>query len=238
MEYISQIVSQIKVAGSVEKQLEIIDAIPVDIINKKDANGNTILAHISKTGSSAIVEALINKGADVNIKCSRTGWTPLISAVADDFNTEHGIYYNCEVLLEHNANPNIQDYRGRTALMYAAERNFSNIVDLLVDSGYGTRLNIKDKEGFTAYDLTTDGFIKKTIKKSEKRIHDIYAKLIGSLPGLGPDVSREVATHLSFGSKKRSIRKNKKSKTNRKSSRKYRKVSRKLRKSKKPLSKK
>lgn len=59
---------------------------------------------------------------------------------------------------------NGRDKLGKTPLMYAAEFGYSDAVKFLVKNG--AKVNVKDKNGKTAVDYTTDKKIKKLIKKA------------------------------------------------------------------------
>jgi ankyrin repeat protein len=56
-----------------------------------------------------------------------------------------------KLLLEHGADPNIQDRYGWTSLHEAAIRGFVNVVKLLLE--YGADPTVKDKDGRTPLDL-------------------------------------------------------------------------------------
>jgi len=213
--------------------VEEVEEIPSYIINKKGMFDLTLLTVSSQTQSLEIVHALLKKGADVNGQ-NVSGWTPLMAAIKAETKTEEEIYDMVEFLLENNANPNIQDHTGKTALMHAAEKNYSSIVQLLLK--VGAKTNIKNNEGRTAYDSTTDNDIKKMIKKHEDRMRDITKRMIINLPG-GPDITNKIGEFFRFGSKlvrkpRKSVRKPRKSvRKPRKSVRKPRKSVRKPRKS-------
>ena len=55
-----------------------------------------------------------------------------------------------ELLLEHDADPNIQDNEGLTALMYACKHSSVEAVELLLK--YGADPNIKDNKGYNICD--------------------------------------------------------------------------------------
>ena len=57
------------------------------------------------------------------------------------------------MLLAKGADLDLQDNRGRTALMIAAELNHAAAVDLLL--AHGADKTLKDKQGKTAGDLTS-----------------------------------------------------------------------------------
>ncbi|BFZ07106.1 hypothetical protein BsWGS_10145 [Bradybaena similaris] len=59
-----------------------------------------------------------------------------------------------QLLLQAGANPNIQDKNGKTALMYAAERNVTKFCEMLMN--YSADVGIQDSRGKTAYMYVTD----------------------------------------------------------------------------------
>jgi ankyrin repeat protein len=81
-------------------------------------SGNTPLHHAANCGHVEIVRALIDAGADVNVRCHR-GWTPLIRAC------NAGHYEVAKVLLETSADVNAVNNEGYTAydrIMMSDER--------------------------------------------------------------------------------------------------------------------
>jgi ankyrin repeat protein len=66
----------------------------------------------------------LNNGADVNLS-NNNGTTPLI------FSCMYNKIESVKVLIEHKADTSAKDSEGKTALDYARENSFSEIVDLL-----------------------------------------------------------------------------------------------------------
>lgn len=93
-------------------------------------------------GNNEVVKFLIDKGCDVN-QSSNMG-TPLMAAVVKA-NMEA-----TKLLLQKNANPNIADKNGTTALMYATSVKNYELVDLLVKAN--ANIDLKDNRGNSAFD--------------------------------------------------------------------------------------
>lgn len=80
------------------------------------------------------VEALLQRGHDPNM-ASDSRWfirekeIPLISA------SQRGHGKVVKVLLDGQANPNLSDHQGRTALWWAASKGYADIVKLLIEKG-------------------------------------------------------------------------------------------------------
>jgi uncharacterized protein len=77
--------------------------------------GLTALLYAARDGCYDCVEALIAKGADVNVPTPE-GVTPLMIALDNDNNDI------ARLLLDHGANPGVWDWYGRTALYIAVDR--------------------------------------------------------------------------------------------------------------------
>ncbi len=112
------------------------DAAAVEILLKAGANPNTTnrygvtpLSLACETGNAQIIERLLKAGADVN--AGRPGGeTPLMTA-ANQGNPEI-----LRLLLARGANPNaMEESRGQTALMWAATRNNTAAVKVLIEAG-------------------------------------------------------------------------------------------------------
>lgn len=100
--------------------------------------GLPILYIVALNGNIDSVKALLENGADVNIKAS-DGRTPLHAAAAKG-NTE------ClKLLLEKKANVTIQSKNGETALHLAAQKGNVECAKLLIDSGIDLSSDKKDQ---------------------------------------------------------------------------------------------
>jgi ankyrin repeat protein len=116
--------------------------------NEKDSRGMTVLMIAAERGSLDVVQALLNKGADVHEKELRQGRTALILAVAN------GHAPVVRALLDKGADVKDKDNNGWTPLMIVAERGDTAITQALL--ARGPDVNEKEaKQGRTALHLAT-----------------------------------------------------------------------------------
>ena len=98
--------------------------IPAISVTKRDSDSRTLL-HNSQSASQTC--SLLNQGAEINA-VDDEGWTPLmIAASANRIDI-------VEILIENNANLDLQNSYGNTALHYAASKNLIDIVKVLLSS--------------------------------------------------------------------------------------------------------
>lgn len=88
------------------------------------------------------IENLIKNGVDVNARDRSTFQTPIMVAV------QYGRPSALRLLLKAGANTNLQDDKGRTALMGAAQSSDVLMVKLLLE--HGAKIDIEDNNGHTA----------------------------------------------------------------------------------------
>ncbi len=93
-------------------------------LNHEDNNGLKAI-HFTAASNLGYLKYLVSKGADVNAMSSNTRGTPL--TIATEYNREATVQY----LLENGAKVNHQDEYGRTALNFALDGDFSDVVMLL-----------------------------------------------------------------------------------------------------------
>lgn len=110
-------------------------------INYTDFYGVTSLMFAAQMGHDLIVQYLVDKSADVNIKSTDFKFTALISAVKNDH------LKSAEILIRNGANIDDADVFGRTALHYAAMYGFTQTADMLMY--YDADVNVCDVIGFT-----------------------------------------------------------------------------------------
>ena len=103
--------------------------------------GLTALLYASRDGCYDCVEALIAKGADVNVPTPE-GVTPLLIALDNDNNDI------AKLLLDHGANPRLWDWYGRTALYIAVDRKDGGSsgggIKVAIDASHSSRFTSKD----------------------------------------------------------------------------------------------
>ena len=102
----------------------------------------TALMRASFDGYTAIVDALLSSGVDVNAR-NRYGRTALYASLHRKGHEEI-----VKLLLLHGADVNAITNDGETALMFASEKGHGEIVDLLLSSG--ANANPKTNDGRTA----------------------------------------------------------------------------------------
>jgi ankyrin repeat protein len=92
---------------------------PVDI---KNTYGKTPL-HLERTNIGAKI--LLENSKNINIQDSEMNWTPLHYMVNDIETIESHVVYN---FLQYGANPNIQDWKGKTPLHYAITKYINKLL--------------------------------------------------------------------------------------------------------------
>jgi len=155
--------------------------------NIREKYGDTPLHYAAMFGNSKVVEVLLEHGADPNIR-DKQGATPLHYAAAFDYPKIVEVLHKkglsdyditplqaaefnypevVKLLLEHGADPNIQDYKnGWTPLHFAAKVCHVDVARALLD--YGADPTIRDNEGRTPLDVGSDcgEFIKELGRRS------------------------------------------------------------------------
>ena len=91
-----------------------------DLINSTDANGWTPLIIAAYNGKSAICQALIDSGAEVN-KPNQNGTTPLM--YAKEYGVRTGDFSVCKLLLDCGADLSTSDRFGKTLMDYIQKGN-------------------------------------------------------------------------------------------------------------------
>ncbi len=113
-----------------------------------DGRGMKPIHWAALRGHKEIVDALLEKGADVNGRNSAE-WTPLMHASLE------GHLDIAKLLIEHGAEVNAKTYVSGTALMFASGKGHESIVRLLLSAGADPRIQIEgtdDEDGMTAID--------------------------------------------------------------------------------------
>jgi ankyrin repeat protein len=109
--------------------------------NSTDTDGHTPLHHAITQGSSSLVEALLNKGANIDAlyhDITPLSWAVIVPAAGESI---------VKLLLTQGANIHIKDSHDKTPLHHAAQKGLRTIVKLLIDKG--ADVHAKDRIGFT-----------------------------------------------------------------------------------------
>jgi ankyrin repeat protein len=113
-----------------------------DIINSVNNEGYSPLTLASYRGNVAVAKFLIKNVKEIDGNSSMG--TPLMAA------TVKGNKEIVQVLLENNANPNLTDANGTTALIYATIFKQYEIVEMLIKAS--ATIDLKDIRGNSAVD--------------------------------------------------------------------------------------
>ncbi len=122
-------------------------------VNAIDSNGCTALMYAANYGHIPVIQALLDAGADSNIKSDNDeglgeGMTALMFAAGSFFAANRVDVV--KLLVQYGADVNLKSKEGKTALMYAAgtcsgyTESVNNLINL------GADLNIKDNDDNTA----------------------------------------------------------------------------------------
>lgn len=110
--------------------------------------GLTPLCIAAQNGKTQAAQALIELGADLNKAVGAAGYTPLMLAIAGDWDE------TATLLVQRGAAVNAKNAGGLTALMIAAARNRVDVARLLL--GAGADPDAQAQEGFTAQSIARD----------------------------------------------------------------------------------
>src|SRR5262249_28560400 len=103
--------------------------------------GATPISEAVATGNAAMVQALINAGANANTPTTADGETILMTAA------RVGNIDVVKMLLDRGAEVNAREnYKGQTALMWAAAERHTDIVKLLMQHGADWKIRSVDRE--------------------------------------------------------------------------------------------
>jgi ankyrin repeat protein len=128
-------------------------------LNLHGENGDTALMKATKAGLFAVVEELIDVGADVN-------------AINNDGN--NALWFACfgnhydliNLLLAAHIDINNQNDNGATVLMYAASSGKAGVLQLLLQ--HQPELNLKNLDDFQAIDFASNIEVFKILKNATK----------------------------------------------------------------------
>jgi ankyrin repeat protein len=125
-------------------------------IDHQNKYGASALVLSSGGGNLRMVKALLERGANPNIKFNKRNYTLLMDASFE------GHIELVKLLLEAGAELNIQDKDGRTALILAAREGHDLVVSELVK--FGARIELKDKNQMSAKDYAFKNNFKEVLK--------------------------------------------------------------------------
>ncbi len=150
-------------AGQLARVNKILDQ-DASLLDHHSPDGFTPLGLAAFFGRMAILEALVARGADVNIASNNSMRVfPLHSAVA-----HHNFTVSLQmaaVLLKHGADVNASQTGGWTPLHEAASRGDIDMVKLLLQ--YGAQKRVHNEDGITPLDMAQKGEHKSVIAMLE-----------------------------------------------------------------------
>ena len=151
-------------AGDLERVMELVDQ-KVDKNQVGGEYGMTILSVATKHNHIAVVQYLVEQGADMEKGSTRgAGFTPLHYA------SEQGNYEVARYLLEQGANRDKVVINGMTPLHLAALTGQVEIAKLLMV--YGADLNARNSSGNLPINVATNEEIKQAIRDEPRRRMD------------------------------------------------------------------
>jgi len=114
-------------------------AILILFLSAEISNGYTgldvKLFNAAQNGNIDKISALLDQGADINIRLGVDQWTPLMTAARE------GQYEAVDLLLEEGADPNIRDARfKKNAYHWALQYSHRDVAKLLLDNGASREL--------------------------------------------------------------------------------------------------
>ena len=145
-----------------------------DVINNLDEEGFSLLHWNAKEGNAEIVQKLIHKGADLEIKDRKNGSTPLLWAC------QNGHLNVVKILLQNGANKFATSKRGNTVLHFAVESGEVELVEMLVKKG----LDIDAKKR-----VNPNVFVKGTLSPLNTAIFEDKMEILTLLIEKGADVN-------------------------------------------------
>lgn len=138
------------VTAGLESRVRSLVQAHLDLVNKITSDGFTPLGLAVAFGRTKVARALLDKGADINLRSTALGKVaPIHSAV-------FGRNLDCvRLVLEHHADVNMTQEGGFTALHEAAQNGDAAIAALLLK--YGAKRDLKTDDGETALDIALKG---------------------------------------------------------------------------------
>jgi ankyrin repeat protein len=134
---------------------EAIESASIEELDQPNDEGHTPLIWASEQGRSEVVKILLHAGAPILSTDRDDGWTALAAASFSPFGQQVEVV---QQLLKADPSPshvNLGDKGGRTALMKAVNRNFTDIVSILLRAG--ADVNQRDQSKHSALLVAADG---------------------------------------------------------------------------------
>lgn len=204
-------------AKALEEAKRIFAENPKEAINldAQDENKDTALTMATAKQNLALVQLLVERGAGIDIPCSKSAITALeIATILNDLKI-------VQFLITHQANVNKHDKTGRTILMMAVDYSDLDIISCLIQAG--ARVNDHDDRLQTALLIATasrsqaDDYILNSRDNNMALSHrdldivdclvkagaDIYARNIRGTTALSSTHSYDVAEYLATAMSKR-----------------------------------
>jgi len=110
-------------------------------VNNETVRGHTPLTYAARNGHIFVIEELLNYKAEINLHTSKDGKTALIHAACN------GKWESVRLLLECGADVHHRDHSGRTAVDWARELNFINVLRRLSEYQSGFLVKAKTEQG-------------------------------------------------------------------------------------------
>jgi ankyrin repeat protein len=127
----------------------------------QDATGKTAICYAAARGYSSIVRELLDTSIGVNTRYGNLLTVLMWAAGHDDGTGSSDVEDVLTLLLARGADLNLQDNRGRTALMIAASLGHRKAIDILLS--HGADKNLRDKSGKSAEDLASSDDVRQQI---------------------------------------------------------------------------
>lgn len=122
-----------------------------------DRGGSAPIHWAVDGGNVKLLDFMIEDGADVNLRDTNSGWTPLIRCASVSGHRNIGL-----TLLQNGAEVNAQDKDGKTALMIAIVNGHLDLLEILLKKNADIKL--KNEYGKTAYDMALSSEKRRIIK--------------------------------------------------------------------------
>jgi ankyrin repeat protein len=142
-------------------------------LNKKNGDGYTALTLAARAGHKAVVQLLLEKGADVEAK-GRRKWFTFIPWKALQFAAFHGHEAIVQLLLENGADAKTKTEDGRMVLQLAAQGGHEAVVQLLLDEGED--VETKNEDGYRALQFAAQDGHEAVVRLLLENGADIEAK--------------------------------------------------------------